>query len=87
MGSATTLSHAQVTLTGSAQRITTSQGKNIIIRNFTGNDTVYFGGSTVSAGNGFPIYAGEALSVDVASLGTLYVLGTAADVIAYAITA
>lgn len=88
MADSTAITNGHTTLTGSAQKLLAAgvTGEHVLVRNPTGNATFYLGTSTVTSGNGFPVYAGESLSIDLVSLGALYVIGTAVQELAWLVT-
>jgi len=84
---ASKISAGQVALTGSAQQLTGLKGfsaETAILRNRSATNTMYLGNSSaVSPTTGFPIAPGEALSMDILNPGSLWVIGTAADLLAW----
>jgi hypothetical protein len=77
------LSHGQLALTGSAQRLTTDDDflGAIAVRAMTANaGKVYVGSSSsVSPTNGYELNAGEAVSLDITGAQLIWVIGTASD--------
>lgn len=62
-----------LTLAGTIQQLPNQAATGITVRALTTNaGTVYVGGSAVTASNGFPLNAGEALSLDVANTNAVY---------------
>lgn len=84
----------QLTLSGVAQPLSTTAiyTQSFAIRNLATNDTIYVGSSTVSPTTGMPIYVNETNEKSTRTgargvpmqfdLSKVYVIGTAADIIA-----
>lgn len=79
----------QIALTGSAQKLTAIQQaapgcETLVLRNLSPTNVMYLGhDNSVAAGTGFRIAAGEAITMDTINPGSFWVIGTAADVLAY----
>lgn len=58
--------------------------KSVTIEAPAGNaGVVYVGNNAVTIANGYALRAGSSVSLDIADLNTVYVIGTAADVATY----
>lgn len=54
--------------------ITSVPIKSILIKAvITNTGTMYIGNSTVSSSNGYPLVAGESVSLDISNLNTIYI--------------
>jgi hypothetical protein len=74
-----------LTMTGSAQRITTNSidCKYVYFYNHSGNNTVYWGGSTATT-NHPAIPAGAGRTVEINNVNKLYVAGVSPQIVGYA---
>lgn len=79
----------QLTLTGSAQQITTLSGTEYLeIRQPTGNNPVWVGNdgnNTVSSTTGVVLYAGESREIRTSRPENIYIIGTALEVVHWAV--
>jgi hypothetical protein len=77
----------QITLTGAAQKLTgLSSGSSAALKNPGATNTIYLGSdNTVSASTGWPISPGETYSLDVLNSSKMWVIGTAADKLAWSV--
>lgn len=61
--------------------------KSVLLHNPTGNSTVYFGGvsgtATLASTTGIPLAAGATVSIPTGDTGSIYLVGTEADVVRF----
>jgi hypothetical protein len=72
----TTVNHALVTVTTSGTRVqfASNTAKSIVVKALVGNTgTIYVGGSTVAASNGFPLAAGDTVSLDINNTNVVWI--------------
>jgi hypothetical protein len=75
----TILGNGQTTVTtaGTAVQLSTGAIKTVTIRALeTNTGKIYIGTSSVTSSNGFQLGSGETVSLDIASLGSIYVNST-----------
>jgi len=80
---ATAATSVAQTVTASAAALAaqaTTTGVNIRASKTNGG-TTFVGGSDVSAANGYPLDAGESVSVAVSNASALFIIGTVADTV------
>lgn len=77
---------AQQTVTASAVALVAQPLVNGIVIKAKGTNvgTTYVGASGVTAGTGYPLAAGEAISFGVTNASAVYIIGTASDVVCVA---
>ena len=77
--------HNQVTI--AAPRVplagVATPARSVTIENPLANAVVYVGGNTVTAGNGYRLWAGASVSLDIDDLADIYVTGTVGNVVSY----
>jgi len=72
----TTVAHALATVTtaGTSVQLPANTAKSITVKASTTNTgIIYVGGSTVSASNGFPLYAGDTVSLDISNTSVIWI--------------
>lgn len=72
----TGLAHAQVTIptAGTRVQLANTPCKSLLLRALASNTgTVFIGGVTVDAANGFPLARGDAIAVDISNANAIYV--------------
>ena len=72
----TALSHAKVTVTTAGTRVqfATTTIKSVTVKATAANTgIIYFGNSAVAASNGFPLAAGDSVSVDISNTNIIWV--------------
>ncbi len=81
----TTVYNGQVTIAATAKQLSTTSVpiKSVTIENLDTNAVVYVGDVNVAAGTGYALRPGATVSIDIANLNAVYVIGTAGDVITY----
>jgi len=87
-GAGETLTSGTIALTGGVQRISSTSipCKSIWLYNHTGNDVLYWGGSTVTT-NHPALAASTGKEIDINNVNKLYFKGTNAQHVGYAYTA
>jgi hypothetical protein len=84
------INHGQLTLSGSAQALTAGVSDDVsgvVVKAHDGNAAkCYVGKSGVTAGNGFELGAGQAVTLNVMSQQSVFVIGTAADKVSWIAT-
>ena len=74
---------SRVTISNTAQKLSIPEpidsflGQTIGMKNVDPSATVYLGGSDVTVYNGFPLYAGEQMSIELEQPQDLYVITVA----------
>lgn len=79
----------QIALSGVAQQLTgMSSGSSARVKNPGATNTMWLGfDGTVSSTTGWPLGPGQELEVDVVNLKSLWIIGTAADRVAWMVVA
>lgn len=57
--------------------------QSVTIENVSTNNVVYVGNSTVTVANGYALRPGYTISLDINDLNTVYVIGTAGNIVTY----
>lgn len=74
----------QMTLSGATERLAVALGEStgsVAVRSLVGNADAYIGDSTVTSSTGFLLGAGEVLSFTGIEAESLYIRGTATNVV------
>lgn len=85
MAQGDTFAAGQIALTGAAQQLTGMRGASAgFLKNPGATNTMWVGSdNTVSNTTGYPIAPGQEIKIDVLNMKKLWVIGTAADRIAW----
>jgi hypothetical protein len=83
MGTLTNIDSGRITMPagGAAVRFGSAISGSVVVRNPSGNSTVYVGNADVDSTDGFPLKAGEDIVLDLQSINAAYFAGTEGNVI------
>ena len=68
----TTIQQGYKIVAAAATQLGSGVIKTVTIRNLSGNDVMWVGGSTVNSGSGYILFANEGISIDIDNLNKVY---------------